>query len=125
MGFIYMLTSPSGKSYIGQTIRPIEERLRQHQFPSSKCVAILRAIQKYGWDNFEKHWYEVPDEYLNDHEELMVEVLGTLSPDGYNLKEGGGNGKPSEEVRKKISEAQKGENHHFYGQTLSDEHKQK
>ncbi|AGE56709.1 GIY-YIG catalytic domain-containing endonuclease [Acanthocystis turfacea Chlorella virus NE-JV-2] len=118
MGFIYMLTSPSGKSYIGQTIRPIEERLRRHQFPSSKCVAILRAIQKYGWDNFEKHWYEVPDEDLNDHEELMVEVLGTLSPDGYNLKEGGGNGKPSEEVRKKISDAHN-------GKTLSDEHKQK
>lgn len=31
MGFLYMLTSPSGKSYIGQTIRPIEERLKEHK----------------------------------------------------------------------------------------------
>ena len=37
MGFIYMLTSPSGKSYIGQTIRPIGKRLTEHQLQSSKC----------------------------------------------------------------------------------------
>ena len=86
MGFIYMLTSPSGKSYIGQTIRPIEERLKQHKLPSNKCFALANAIQKYGWENFEKHWYEVPDEELNEHEELMIEALGTLSPSGYNLK---------------------------------------
>ena len=31
MGYIYILTSPSGKSYIGQTIRSIEKRFQQHQ----------------------------------------------------------------------------------------------
>ncbi|AGE56182.1 GIY-YIG catalytic domain-containing endonuclease [Paramecium bursaria Chlorella virus NE-JV-1] len=102
MGFIYMLTSSSGKSYIGQTIRPIHERLAEHQYESSGCRAISAAIQKYGWENFEKEWYEVPDEDLNKHEELMVEVLGTLAPGGYNLKEGGGaHGRPSEESKKK------------------------
>ncbi|AGE60166.1 GIY-YIG catalytic domain-containing endonuclease [Acanthocystis turfacea Chlorella virus WI0606] len=109
MGFIYMLTSPSTKSYIGQTTRPIKERLKEHQYSNSDCVAISRAIQKYGWDKFEKHWYEVPDEELNDHEEMMVEVLGTLAPSGYNLKEGGGSGgKLSEETKKKIGAANKG-----------------
>lgn len=109
MGFIYMLTSPSGKSYIGQTTRFIKERLKEHQCPNSECVAISRAIQKHGWENFEKHWYEVPDEELNDHEELMVEVLGTLAPGGYNLKEGGGScGKLSEETKEKIGAANKG-----------------
>ena len=107
-----MLTSPYGRSYIGQTTRPIEERLKEHQLPSSGCVAIYGAIQKHGWDNFEKHWYEVPDEELNQHEELMVEVLDTLVPNGYNLKEGGGSGgKPCEEVRKKMSESHKGKTH--------------
>lgn len=136
MGFIYMLTSPSNKSYIGQTTRTIEERFKGHQKSGNGCVAISRAIQKHGWDNFEKHWYEVPDEELNAHEELMVEVLGTLAPDGYNLKEGGGNGRPCEEARKKMSEAQKGEKHHLYGKTgeahhnygrtiHTDDHKQK
>ncbi|AGE57075.1 GIY-YIG catalytic domain-containing endonuclease [Acanthocystis turfacea Chlorella virus NE-JV-3] len=119
MGFIYMLTSPYGKSYIGQTVRPIEERFKNHQKPSSGCVAIYNAIQKYGWEKFEKHWYEVPDEDLNDHEELMVEVLGTLAPGGYNLKEGGGSGgKWCEEVKKKISKT-------HAGKTLSDDHRKK
>jgi group I intron endonuclease len=142
MGFIYMLTSPYGKSYIGQTNRPIEERLKEHPTKPG-CVAIYRAIQKHGWDNFEKHWYEVPDEELNAHEELMVEVLGTLVPDGYNLMKGGGSkGSPCEEVKKKMSEAQKGrthpdevkqkiseansgENHPFYGQTHTDDTRKK
>ncbi|ABT16682.1 hypothetical protein ATCV1_Z548L [Acanthocystis turfacea chlorella virus 1] len=125
MGFIYMLTSPSGKSYIGQTTRTIEERLKQHQLPSNKCIAISNAIQKYGWENFEKHWYEVPDEELNEHEELMIEVLGTLSPSGYNLKGGGGNGKLSEETKNKISEANSGENNPMFGKCHTDETKKK
>jgi group I intron endonuclease len=104
MGYIYMLTSPSGKSYIGQTYRPIEKRLEEHRSgKSSDCVAIYNAIQYHGWETFEKDWYEVPDEDLNKHEELMVEVLGTLYPDGYNLKEGGGNAKHNAESRQKMS----------------------
>ena len=114
-----MLTSPTGKSYIGQTTRHIEKRLEEHRTgKSSDCVAIYNAIQLYGWDNFEKEWYECPDNDLNKHEELMIEVLGTLSPDGYNLKEGGGNGKLSEESKQKMRESQ-------LGKTLSEETKQK
>jgi hypothetical protein len=124
MGFIYRLTSPSGKSYIGQTIRPIEQRFQQHQYPSD-CVAIFNAIQKHGWENMKKEWYEVPDEDLNFYEEMMIALLGTLSPGGYNLTEGGGNGKPSEETRKKMSEARQGEKHHMYGKQHTDDTKQK
>ena len=101
MGYIYMLTSPSGKSYIGQTIRDIHKRLEEHQLPSSKCVAVYNAIQKYGWENVKKEWYEVPDEELDFYEEMLVALLGTLAPGGYNLKEGGGNGNLSEETKKK------------------------
>jgi group I intron endonuclease len=109
MGYIYMLTSPSGKSYIGQTYRPIQERLREHRIGKSRdCVAIYNAIQKYGWENFEKDYYEVPDDDLNKHEELMIEVIGTLAPDGYNLKEGGSNGRHSEETKIKIKEKNTG-----------------
>ncbi|AGE57865.1 GIY-YIG catalytic domain-containing endonuclease [Paramecium bursaria Chlorella virus NW665.2] len=126
MGFIYMLTSPSRKSYIGQTICPIHERLAAHQKPSSNCRAIYNAIKKYGWENFEKDWYEVPDEDLNKHEELMVEVLGTLSPDGYNLKEGGGaHGRPSKETKQKMREAKQGEKCYMYGKNHMEETKQK
>ena len=118
MGFIYMLTFPSEKSYIGQTIQTIEKRFQAHQYASSNCVAVYNAIEKYGWENVKKDWYEVPDEELNNHEELMIEVLGTLVPSGYNLREGGGStGKLSEETKKKISDALSGEKNPMYGKT--------
>jgi hypothetical protein len=125
MGYIYILTSPKGKSYIGQTTRPIEKRLDEHQKESSNCVAIYGAIKKHGWENFEKDYYECPDGDLNKHEELMVEVLGTLAPGGYNLKEGGGNGKHSEETKQKMSDSTKGEKHPMYGKTHAEETKEK
>ena len=107
-----MLKSPSGKIYIGQTTCPIEERLKGHLLKSSHCRAIYNAIQFYGWENIEKDWYYCPDEDLNKHEELMVEVLGTLSPNGYNLREGGGaRGKASEETKQKIRESRLGKTH--------------
>jgi len=143
MGYIYMLTSPSGKSYVGQTTRPIEERLKEHRTgKSSDCVAIYNAIQYHGWENFEKEWNEVPDDDLNFYEEMLVALLGTLSPSGYNLKEGGANGKPSEETKQRMSEAhlgkkeseetkQKkreahlGENSYMWGKPKSKDQKQK
>ena len=129
-----MLKSPSGKIYIGQTIRPIKKRLENHQQKSSKCPAICGAIQKYGWENFEKDWYECPDNELNKHEKWMVKLMGTLSPGGYNLKEGGAGGKLSDETKQRIGdgnrgkikseehkqrnrEAMSGENNHMYGKT--------
>lgn len=122
MGHIYILTSPKGKSYIGQTSRPIQKRFKEHQLESSGCVAIYNAIHKYGWENFEKDYYECPDEDLNKHEELMVEVLDTLSPNGYNLREGGGsNGKMSEDSKKKMSDAKKGDKNPMWGEQHSEE----
>ena len=119
-----MLKSPSGKSYIGQTMRSIEKRLEEHRTGKIGCVAIYNAIQYHGWDNFEKDWYECPDEDLNFDEELLVKEMGTLSPSGYNLREGGGgNGKMSDESRQKISEAKRGEKHPMYGKTRTEETK--
>ena len=100
----------NGKIYIGQTIRPIHRRLRQHETGESKgCRAIYGAIQKYGWKNFEKDYYECPDEDLNFDEELLVREMGTLSPGGYNLIEGGGSrGKRSEETKRRIGDGNRG-----------------
>jgi group I intron endonuclease len=128
MGFIYKLTyKESRKAYIGQTIRDIHKRLEEHQqLRSSGCRAIYNAIKKHGWDNFDKEWYEVPDEELNFYEEMLVALLGTLAPNGYNLMEGGGStGKRSEETKKKISEAQTGENNNMFGKEHTEETKQK
>ena len=104
MGYIYVLKSPSGKVYIGQTIRSIEERFKEHQLKNSNCRSISGAIQKYGWEKFEKDWYDCLDEDLNKHEKWMINLMETLTPNGYNLIEGGGNGgKRSEETRRKMS----------------------
>jgi group I intron endonuclease len=127
MGYIYMIKNKiDGKIYIGQTTRPIEERFKNHQKKSSNCRLIYRAIKKYGWENFEKDWYECPDDDLNFDEELLVREMETLVPYGYNLREGGGsNGKHSEETKQKISEANLGDKCYWYGKTLSDETRRK
>jgi group I intron endonuclease len=109
MGYIYMIRNKiNGKIYIGQTIRPIKKRLEEHQ-TKARCVAIHGAIEKYGWGNFEKDWYECPDEDLNFDEELLVREMETVSPNGYNLIEGGGSGgKRSEETKQRMRKARLG-----------------
>ena len=149
MGHIYMIKNKkNGKIYIGQTIRPIKTRLEEHRTGrSSGCRSIYNAIKKHGWENFEKDWYECPDDDLNFYEEMLVALLGTLSPSGYNLRGGGSGGKMSEETKQKNREAhlgkthseetkhkitesshlygKVGEKHPMYGKTHSDESKQK
>jgi group I intron endonuclease len=125
MGYIYIITSPSGKSYIGQTTRSIQKRFRDHQ-EGSNCAAIYNAIQKYGWDNLEKDWYECPDEDLNFDEELLVREMMTLKPDGYNLREGGGSrGKHNKESIQKCKETKLGEKNPMFGKITSESTKQK
>jgi group I intron endonuclease len=56
----------------------------------------------------------------------MVNLMGTLSPNGYNLREGGGSrGKHSEEAKQKNREAHLGENNATFGIPRSKETKQK
>ena len=101
----------NGKIYIGQTIRAIDVRFKEHQLESSTCVAIRNAIQYHGWENFEKDYYECPDEDLNFDEELLVREMGTLAPNGYNLQDGGGNCQPSEESKQKNRDSHLGKAH--------------
>lgn len=90
MGWIYKLTSPSGKAYIGKTQQKrVDIRLKQHCHKSSKCRAISHAIQKYGIDSFVVEKWEYPDEYLTEYEKLFIEDHGTLRPGGYNLNAAG------------------------------------
>ena len=145
MGYLYMLKNKiNGKIYIGQTIRPIKRRLEEHRSgQNNKCRALFSAIKKYDWENFEKDYYECPDEDLNFDEELLVREMMTISPNGYNLREGGGSrgkhskeskqkmraaalGKTcSEETKQRCKEAKAGKNNPNYGKKQSDDSNQK
>ena len=110
-GIVYKYTSPSGKSYIGQTIRE-KIRMRLHKKASlnlNDSTLFHRAIRKYGWDNFK---YEVLFTIINDDKAKVKEKLNYMERfyirkydsynNGYNMTLGGdgGNGcKHSEEFK--------------------------
>lgn len=87
-GFIYKYTSPSGKSYIGQTIQSLHERAKTNGKGYKKCSLFYKAIQKYGFKNFSVEILdEVPIEELDTTEGYWIQFCGTLRPNGYNLIE--------------------------------------
>lgn len=101
---VYKHTSPSGKSYVGQT-KNLISREYKHKSINSNCHAFSNAIKKYGWDNFT---HEILKDNLtlneaNYWEKFYINSHVTLSPHGYNLTTGGDNRKVSEESRKKMS----------------------
>lgn len=114
--YIYILTnSVNGKKYIGQSINDplwVHGRVPKHFSGKTKgCSAIHAAIKKYGKDVFDVEVIHYPGasiEALNAIEEWQIVKHGTLSPNGYNLKSGGGNGRYSLESRQKMSDSHKG-----------------
>jgi group I intron endonuclease len=108
---VYRITNKiSGKCYIGQTVGPLKDRWKSHQRVNG-CTAISRAIQKHGVSSFT---IDIIGTYQNqqdlDNAEIyFIDLYNSLSPDGYNLKSGGGAvGKMSEESKLKMSELKKG-----------------
>jgi hypothetical protein len=89
-GIIYKITSPSGKVYVGQTVRSFEKRMQEHRQETSCCTFIKRAIDKYG-DGMKYEIVEenVPQEQLDEREIYWIKELNSLAPDGYNLTTGG------------------------------------
>lgn len=86
-GFIYCYTSPSGKKYIGQTKTTLKERAKKNAKGYKGCKYFYRAIEKYGWDNFEVEiLQEVPYDQLDIIEYEMMEKYHTFDREyGYNI----------------------------------------
>lgn len=116
---IYKLTSPSGKSYIGQT-KHLSRRLSGHKSPSSECRALHSAILKYGFENLSLEILKegLTLEEANYLETQLISKHNTMAPNGYNLHPGGINFTRSDELKQQMSE-----NHPRKGVPLSDEHK--
>lgn len=105
---IYILTSPSGKQYVGRDVN-LPSRVKKHlSGKDPECRHVHKAIKKHGADAFDVEIIQYPGishETLNAVERWWVRRLQTLSPSGYNLTEGGDGGKHSDETRQKISES--------------------
>jgi group I intron endonuclease len=101
------------KIYIGQTIESLNKRWRRHTWSCTKkrnAMAITNAIVKYGVENFIIEEIDNAEniEELNTKEEYYIKYYNCISPNGYNIKAGGGNKKLSEETKQKISNSNKG-----------------
>jgi group I intron endonuclease len=125
---IYKITNTiNDKVYVGQTTRDLHERIASHKYCAgnrTNNLPIYNAMAKYGFDNFT--FEEIDNassiEELNKKEELHIEQLGSLFPNGYNLMSGGQNRLDSEETKKKKSRSRKillsnKENHPNWGKT--------
>ena len=91
-GFIYKYTSPSGKSYIGQTCRSLKERAGKDGQGYVNCSIFFRAIQKYGFENFKcEILEEVSLDDIDKKEKFYIDLYKTIQPNGYNVRDGGKN----------------------------------
>lgn len=150
MGYIYCITSPSGKKYIGQTKRDYNKRFKEHCKLLGNCILLENAISKYGKEKMTLEiLQEIDDRLLDEQESKYITELNTIEPHGYNIRSGGSSsihseesrnrmresklgdknpnyGKPrSDEAKYAISLSKSGENHHFFGIKLSEDHKVK
>lgn len=128
----------NNKKYIGMTC-DVKTRFGKngsgylHKTKDGKYVqpAFANAIIKYGWDNFS---HEIVKNGLTKFEadELESSLIlqhQTRNPqNGYNIKEGGSNGRLSDETKKKLRETMlgryDGEKNPFYGKTHTQEAKE-
>jgi group I intron endonuclease len=108
-GIIYKITSPSGKAYVGQTIRSLKIRMQQHKSKYSECTLLKRAIDKYGDEmKYEIIEDNIPQEQLDEREIYWINELNSLAPNGYNCDTGGSAYRTtSQETKDKISNTQR------------------
>jgi len=109
--YLYIIVNRvNGKKYVGIT-NNLQQRRREH-YSGNGSKIIWQAIQKYGANNLVMCARYAADElWIKEMEQTLIRVLNTRSPNGYNLTDGGEGSlgwKPSEETRKKMSEAHKG-----------------
>ena len=92
-GIIYVLTSPSGKQYVGQT-RDLKARMKSHKKSSRRereaHLPLYRSIKKYGFETFNSEVVAgaPSQEELNQLEILWIAKLDSTKT-GLNVLLGG------------------------------------
>lgn len=123
-GIIYKYTSPSGKSYIGQTTKTLAARAGKNGEGYVRCSAFYKAITKYGFEemkvqileNFEEEDLDMLIDKLNTAETYYIEFFDTIVPNGYNIRSGGENSIFSADSKAR----QHGSNHFNYRTDIDD-----
>ena len=113
MAYLYRLTSPSGKSYIG-IAKDYRRRWAIHRYRanSNGQGALYAAIRKYKWESFSSAVLVIGSfEYVKEMEIKAIAAFNTYHPHGYNLTRGGdgstGRSTPKA-VREKIAAGNRG-----------------
>lgn len=126
---VYMhINKINNKKYIGITGRKPEKRwLHGNGYKGS--TYFWNAIQKYGWDNFDHEilYVGLTKNEAEQYEINLIKQYDTTNDDyGYNIRYGGSCGVPlSDEIKRKISEKNKGKPSWRKGVPFSDEDKQR
>jgi group I intron endonuclease len=94
---VYLITNLiNGKQYVGQTVKSIDKRWKQHLRDVKRRTLphLYKAIGKYDAENFSiQELHEaVTQEELDFAEIFYIALLGSKSPLGYNLTDGGSTG---------------------------------
>lgn len=116
---IYVISnSVNEKKYIGQTtLDPPLQRWQYHlksakRKPRKSDMLIIRAMRKHGVEKFTIEYFplkgEQTQERLNRAEVRAIKKHNSMHPNGYNIKEGGSNGKHSKISRLRMSQAKTG-----------------
>jgi group I intron endonuclease len=113
-GIIYKATSPTGLVYIGQSTRPLPQRIREHKRKAAqgkRWGAFMAALVDCGFLSFaweQIDTAETPEE-LDAKEKQWIAFYQSDDPvRGYNRTPGSAGWSPSKETRQKISSALKG-----------------
>lgn len=139
-GVIYTITNQiNGKQYVGQTIRSIEVRFKEHCYKKpadGRKSIIYDSIKKYGKENFTIAEIDKAKslEELNKKEIYWIDYYNSKAPNGYNLTDGGlghrGITYTPEQLERKSQNmtgennpnwGNSGEKNHFYGKKHSEE----
>lgn len=115
---VYKVTNLiNGKVYVGQTNG-------NNKYYLGSGSIILKAIKKYGRENFKKEILEECDtqQQLDDREIFWISFYKS-NEIGYNIMEGGNGGAHSEETKIKMSINHTGVKNNFYKKTHTNETK--
>jgi len=95
---LYKITGPDGRGYIGCTRQALKKRRRQHWYDSTRlkphCSELQAAMREHGVASFEIGLlcYVVGSEKAAlKREQELIELHGTLYPQGFNLRFGTSN----------------------------------